>query len=81
MPAAVAHFARYGQKAYFGGLRAVVTWLTFWALFVVYLIIYIVSEFSRFGGAREGDNVTDVEHTCDEENQALEAESEACMGA
>jgi len=38
-------------------------------------------ELGVLGSAREGDDIADVLHARDEEDEALEAEAEACVGA
>ena len=43
--------------------------------------LYGVLEVSTLGRTREGYDITDVLHARDEEDEALEAESEACMWA
>ena len=38
-------------------------------------------ELCVLGGTGEGDDIADVLHAGDEENEALETETETCMGA
>jgi len=47
---------------------------------LLHLIIYIL-ELGRLWSSREGYDITDVLHAGDEKDEALEAESEACMRA
>ena len=51
------------------------------APFTLYTIIFLLLEISVVRSAGERNDVADVSHTCHEEQQALEAEAEARVGA
>ena len=46
-----------------------------------YIICVSLLELSGLGGAWEGDDIADVLHAGDEEDESFETETEACMGA